>query len=281
MTNSLTAAFFGIFFWVLSSTAIAQSVNFPLTDGSNASPLVIEADEGLEWIPKEGKYIARGNARASRGTVTLRADELVAHYRETKGGSGQEMVRLDAKGRVKITSINKDAKGRKAKTTATGDVAVYHVKESVFVLNGRRLKLVSPQGTLTAKDSLEYWDKRQTAVARGKAVVSQGKQRLHADVLTAYISQPQAKGKPKKGAQRVNRVDAFGNVHVSVPNAIIRGDKGEYYPGKNVATLRGNVKITSNKNQLNGDVARVNLKTGIYRLVGKRVKGLITPGRTR
>jgi lipopolysaccharide export system protein LptA len=281
MTNSLTATFFGIFFWVLSSSTIAQSVNIPLTDGSNTSPLVIESDEGLEWIPKEGKYIARGNARASRGAVTLRADELTAHYRDTKVGSGQEMVRLDATGRVKITSINKDAEGRKTKTIATGDVAVYHVKQSVFVLNGKHLKLVSPQGTLTAKDSLEYWDKRQTAVARGKALVSKGKQRLHADILTAYITQPQAKGRPKKNAQQVKRIDAFGNVHVSVPNAIIRGDKGEYYPDKSVATLRGNVKITSNNNQLNGDVARVNLKTGIYRLIGKRVKGLITPGRTR
>ena len=59
MTNSLTATFFSIFFWVLSSSAFAQSVNIPLTDGSNTSPLVIESDEGLEWIPKEGKYIAR------------------------------------------------------------------------------------------------------------------------------------------------------------------------------------------------------------------------------
>ncbi|MBO42444.1 MAG: hypothetical protein CMM28_01845 [Rhodospirillaceae bacterium] len=281
MTNSLTAGFLSIFFWFLNSVAIAQSVNIPLTDGSNGSPLVIEADEGLEWIPKEGKYIARGNARASRGTVNLRADELIAHYRDTKDGSGQEMVRLDAKGRVKIISNNKGEKDRKAKTTVTGDVAVYHVKQSVFVLRGKRLKLVSPQGTLTAKDSLEYWDKNQIAVARGNAVVSQGKQRLHADILTAYISEPQVEGTRKKGAQRVSRVDAFGNVHVSVPNAIIRGDKGEYYPDKSVATLSGNVKITSNKNQLNGDVARVNLKTGIYRLVGKRVKGLITPGRTR
>ncbi|MBL23435.1 MAG: hypothetical protein CMM48_06005 [Rhodospirillaceae bacterium] len=261
----------------------AQSVNIPLVDGANSSPLVIDADDGLEWIPKKGKYIARGNARANRGAVTLRADEIIAHYRDTKGGQGQEMVRLDAKGRVKITSINKDAKGRRAKTTATGDIAVYHVKESVFVLNGKRLRLVSPQGVLTARDSLEYWDKRQTAVARGKAVVSQGKQRLHADILTAYIADSSGKRKTKSASagQRVNRVDAFGNVHVSVPNAIIRGDKGEYYPGTSVATLRGNVKITSNKNQLNGDTARVNLKTGIYRLIGKRVKGLITPNRTR
>jgi lipopolysaccharide export system protein LptA len=288
MTKSRTAAIFGVICWFVGGAAIAQSVNFPLTDDSDASPLVIEADDGLEWIPKEGRYIARGNARASRGTVTLRADQLIAHYRETKkGGSGQEMIRLDATGHVKITSVNKDAKGRKATTTATGDIAVYHVKESVFVLNGKRLRLVSPQGVLTARDSLEYWDKRQTAVARGKAVVSQGKQRLHADILTAYIAQSPAPKKPGAkpplggAGQKINRVDAFGNVHVSVPNAIIRGDKGEFYPATSIAKLHGNVKITSNKNQLNGDEAQVNLKTGIYRLLGKRVKGLLTPNRTR
>lgn len=284
MINRRTARLFGLFcclvLGIAGTETGAQSVNIPLVDGANTAPLVIEADDGLEWIPKQGKYIARGNARASRGAVTLRADELIAHYRDTEGSQGQEMIRLDAKGRVKITSVNKDAKGRKATTTATGDIAVYHVKESVFVLNGKRLRLVSPQGVLTARDSLEYWDKRQTAVARGKAVVSQGKQRLHADILTAYIAQSAGKGKTT-GGQGVNRVDAFGNVHVSVPNAIIRGDKGEYYPGTSVATLSGNVKITSNKNQLNGDTARVNLKTGIYRLIGKRVKGLITPNRTR
>ena len=48
--------------------------------------------------------------------------------------------------------------------------------------------MVSPQGILKARDSLEYWDKRRTAVARGQAVVIQDKQRLHADILTAYLT---------------------------------------------------------------------------------------------
>jgi lipopolysaccharide export system protein LptA len=283
MRYSLAAALVAFAFWLWPAAAGAQSLNLPMGGGGGEAPLVIEADDGLEWIPKEGRYIARGNARATRGKVTLRADELIAHYRQGKNGQGQQIVRLDAAGRVKITSVTKDARGRDATTTATGDVAVYHVEESVFVLRGKQLRLVSPQGVLTARDSLEYWDKRQTAVARGKAVVTQGEQRLHADILTAYVATADKKGKsggPGDG-QKVERVDAFGNVHVSVPNAIIRGDKGEYFPASSTATLRGNVKITSNQNQLNGEIARVNLKTGIYRLLGGRVKGLITPDRTR
>jgi len=275
-----------VFVWLgqipLSSTTHAQSVNIPMATDDNTSPLVIEADDGLEWIPKQGKYIARGNARAARGKVTLQAEELVAHYRDAATGQGQEMVRLDAKGQVKIVSLGKDQTGRPAKTIATGDMAVYHVKESVFVLNGKKLQMISPQGILKARDSLEYWDKRQTAVARGKAVVIQNKQRLHADMLTAYFTTPSVTNKKTTtNGQRIDRVDAIGNVHVSVSNAIIRGDRGEYYPKTSVATLRGNVKITSNNNQLNGDTAKVNLKTGIYKLIGKRVKGLITPNQTR
>lgn len=273
-------------FWLMQSLASlplsAQSVNIPLADDANTSSLVIEADEGLEWIPKEGKYIARGNAKAIRGNVTLQAEELVAHYRDTEKGQGQEMVRLDATGKVKITSLSNSQTGQPAETVATGDLAVYHVKESVFVLNGKRLQMVSPQGILKARDSLEYWDKRRTAVARGQAVVIQDKQRLHADILTAYLTPTSSDNKTSNSdRQRIERVDAIGNVHVSVPNAIIRGDKGEYYPKTSQATLTGNVKITSNKNQLNGDTAKVNLKTGIYRLIGKRVKGLITPDQKR
>ena len=286
MRTPYLVIFATVFLWLgkflLSATTYAQSVNIPMANDDDTSPLVIEADDGLEWIPKQGKYIARGNARAARGKVTLQAEELIAHYRDTEAGQGQEMVRLDAKGRVKIVALGKDQRGKLAKTIATGDMAVYHVKESVFVLNGKKLQMVSPQGVLKARDSLEYWDKRQTAVARGKAVVIQNKQRLHADILTAYFTSPSADNqKSNTNGQRIDRVDAIGNVHVSVSNAIIRGDRGEYYPNTSVATLRGNVKITSNRNQLNGDTAKVNLKTGIYKLVGKRVKGLITPNQTR
>ena len=78
----------------------AQSVNIPLADDANTSSLVIEADEGLEWIPKEGKYIARGNAKAIRGNVTLQAEELVAQLpRYRKRARGKRWFDLMRRGR--------------------------------------------------------------------------------------------------------------------------------------------------------------------------------------
>ena len=45
-------------------------------------PLDLTAEEGLVWFRDENKVVATGNARAIPSGVELRADTLVAHYRE-------------------------------------------------------------------------------------------------------------------------------------------------------------------------------------------------------
>lgn len=276
-------------------TALAQGL---LTKGGDA-PVTINADDGIEWVRDEKKYIARGNASANRNNATVNADTLTAFYREKKEGGGQEIFRVDADGNVKISTDDQQA---------VGDKAVYHVDKAVFVLVGKNLKLTSNQGILTARDSLEYWEEKRLAVARGDAVVVQDGQRVRADVMTAHMeaatdsatpkSKPKKKkatAKPKKptaagkkspgadlglggGDSQIRQVDAFGNVHISLQKAIVRGDTGVYVPSRGVATLCGNVRITSGKNQLNGKCAEVNLRTGIYKLTG-RAKGLVLPRR--
>lgn len=271
--------------------AVAQGL---LSKGGD-SPVTINADNGIEWVRDEKKYIARGNASANRNNATVNADTLTAFYREKKDGKGQEIFRVDADGNVKISTDDQQA---------VGDKAVYHVDKSVFVLVGKNLKLTSNQGILTARDSLEYWEEKRLAVARGDAVVVQDGQRVRADVMTAHIDEPAdskasksapkkkkakpAKSKKKKSAggdlgfgggdSQIRQVDAFGNVHISLQKAIVRGDTGVYVPSRGVATLCGNVRITSGKNQLNGKCAEVNLRTGIYKLTG-RAKGLVQPRR--
>lgn len=274
--------------------ALAQGL---LSKGGDA-PVTINADNGIEWVRDEKKYIARGNASANRNNATVNADTLTAFYREKKEGGGQEIFRVDADGNVKISTDEQQA---------VGDKAVYHVDKSVFVLVGKNLKLTSSQGVLTARDSLEYWEEKRLAVARGDAVVVQDGQRVRADVMTAHMdaaadsktdktktkkkkakAKPKNKTTPKKSAggdlgfaggdSQIRQVDAFGNVHISLQKAIVRGDTGVYVPSRGVATLCGNVRITSGKNQLNGKCAEVNLRTGIYKLTG-RAKGLVQPRR--
>lgn len=227
-------------------------------------PIEILADDGIEWLRDQRRYIARGNATAVRSGVTVRADTLTAHYRGGEDGEKQAIYRLDADGAVVVTSGD---------TKAVGDKAVYHIEDKVAVLVGNDLKMINERAVITAQESLEYWDAKQLAVARGDATVIENENRLVADILTAHIK-PGASGK-----QEVERIDALGGVHISTQSEIVRGDEGVYEVPKQVATVCGNVKITRGENQLNGDCAVVDLKTGRSRLSGGsgKVKGLILP----
>ncbi len=239
----------------LTDTVNAQS----LSDGDK--PIEIEADDGIEWLREEQLYNARGNATATQGDFTVRADLLTAHYKST--GGSQKIYRLDAVQNVVITSgINE----------ASGDKAVYHMEKQVAVLVGENLQLVTGQGTITAEESLEYWQGRSLAVARGNATIIQDDRRLRAGVLTAFVEKD-----AKTGSSTVTRIDATGGVHISTPTDIVRGREGVYDVASEQITLCGDVKITRDKNQLNGNCATVDMKTGRSRLEGgkNKVKGLI------
>jgi lipopolysaccharide export system protein LptA len=238
--------------------ANAQSIQ---SQGGN-SPVNIEANDGIEWQRDTKAYIARGDARASRDGVDIQADTLTAFYRDGKDGEGQDIYRIDADGKVRITSQS----GK-----AFGDKGVYHVAESVLVLVGSKLRLETPTAVITSRDTLEYSDKKLLAVARGEAIVVSEKGRLRADILTAHISEDRKR--------EIKQIDAFGNVLITTGTEIAQGEEGVYNPRTGLATLCGNVRITRGKNQLNGNCAEVNLVTGISRLVGdgRRVRGLFTP----
>ena len=244
--------------------APAAAQGFLNTDNQEGGAIEILADDGIEWLRDQRRYIARGNATANRGGVKVRADTLTAHYRGGEGGEKQAIYRLDADGNVVVTS---------ADTKAVGDKGVYHMDDKVAVLVGENLKMINERAVITAKESLEYWDAKQLAVARGDATVVENENRLVADILTAHIK-PGASGK-----QEVERIDALGNVHISTGTEIVRGEEGVYEVPKQVATVCGNVKITRGENQLNGDCAVVDLKTGRSRMTGGsgKVKGLILP----
>lgn len=263
--------------------------------GASGAPLEIEAEQGLEWRRDEQVYIARGNAKATRGDMTVHADELVAHYREVEddgasaggeaaggeaaggesggiaGTGSTEIYRIDAVGNVRIVGEN---------STAYGERGVYDVDEAVVVLTGGDLRFEAPERTITAERSLEYWRAEQKAVARGGAVAVEGERRIAADVLAAHFGEAQ-----EGGGRRVTRIEAFDNVRISTKTEFARGDKGVYNARTEIARLYGDVKMTRGDNQLNGGYAEVDMKTGVSRLAGappdaaerQRVKALLKP----
>lgn len=249
-------------------SALAQQGGL-LSGGGEDGAIEIEAEDGIEWLRDQQQYRAYGNATARRSGVTIVADTLTAYYRDDDGR--QVIYRLDADGNVVITSDGSEA---------AGDKAVYHLDRRVAVLVGEDLRLITDRGTITAEESLEYWEERSIAVARGDALVIQEDRRLKAGVLTAFID-PEAEG----DQARVERIDATGGVHISTPTDIVTGREGVYITAEEKVTLCGDVKITRGQNQLNGECAVVNMQTGRSTLQGSRtgsasggkVQGLILP----
>jgi lipopolysaccharide export system protein LptA len=236
---------------------------------SGEGPLEITADQGIEWRRNQKLYIARGNARAARGSLELYADALTAHYRDTAKG-GTEVYRIDADGHVRIVSP-----GEKV----MADHGVYNLDRAMVWLRGRDLRLETERDLVRARDSLEYWERQRVAVARGDAVAVRGDKEIRADVLTAYF-RPNAEGRLE-----MSTVKADGNVRISTPTEFARGAGGVYYVKEQLATLTGAVKITRGESQLNGEYAEVDLESGVSRLLGAapgqpgdtRVRGLLVP----
>lgn len=274
----------------LAGPALAQGI-----DLSGGGPVEVTATDGIEWRQAEQVVIARGNARAVRGDVTVTADRLIARYRPAADGAarqgdagptaGGDLWRLEAEGRVRIAT---------ATDQGQGDRAVYDIDQQVLVLSGRDLALTTPQQRITARDSLEYWSGRKMAVARGNALVLEPAEnrRIGADTLVAYfLDSPPAGAAPARvaapaggpappGSGKLDRVEAFGNVEIRTPEEVVRGERGVYSAATGLARLLGGVRITRGDNQLNGREALVNMNTGVARLVstpGERVQGLVLP----
>lgn len=254
---------------MLATAAQAQSLGF---GRGNSDPIHIEANEGIEWQRNKQVYIARGDARASQGGVTVEADELVAHYRATESGS-DEIYRIDATGNVRILS---------ATEVATSDKAEYDVVKGILIMTGDQVRLVTQQDTITARDSLEYYEDRQLAIARGDALAIREDRRVRADVLTAHFDNKQG----DKRSSKMERIEADGNVHLSTATDIVTAQRGDYQLDAGLATVSGGVRITRGETQLNGDRAEVNLNTGLSRLLTKsagsrepkeRVRGIFLP----
>ncbi len=285
-------ALIGLLGGALPGPAPAQTL-----DLNQGGPVEITAEDGMEWRQQEQVVVARGNARAVRDGVTVEADRLIARYRPRGGAqaaaqprpespvSGGEIWRLEAEGNVRITSATESARGGRA---------VYDMDQAVLVLSGQGLSLTTPEQRITARDSLEYWPQRRMAVARGDAVVvTPDDRRISAETLVGYFLEAAPDGQAaapappgrtplpgRGGNSRIDRVEAYGGVEIRTADEVVRGERGVYSPQSGLARLLGEVRITRGENQLNGQEAIVNLRTGVSRLVsapGQRVQGLVVP----
>jgi lipopolysaccharide export system protein LptA len=185
-----------------------------------------------------------------------------------------------------------------------GDRAVYDVDAAIAVITGKNLKLTTATDTVTARDSLEWYDQKQVAVARGNAVAIREGRTIKADILTAYmVKTPAASGQApaKAGKQpvtplaaagkpavtpaaapgqppakvpggdaessKISRVDAQGHVVVSNGVDTGRGNFGVYNAETGIATLLGDVVLERGKDVIRGQRGVMDLKNNISRMM--------------
>lgn len=270
------AIFIGLF---LSTPSHAQSLG-DFTAIDNDLPVEIEADEALEWQRDNEAYVARGNAIARRGEVEIGANILIAYYRERPEG-GTEIWRVAANGNVYIKSPESEA---------FGDQGIYDIPRQVAVLTGNNLRLTSETDEITAQDSLEFWQARNIAVARGNARVEQEDNILQADKLTAYFA-PNPNNREDPDKLELNKITADDNVVIMTDEDIARGEHAIYDMQTDIALLTGGVRLTRGGTQLEGEQVEVNMETGVTTLSagsgsnvsgtnagGGRVRGVFVPG---
>jgi lipopolysaccharide export system protein LptA len=244
--------------------------------GTGSGPVDVTSDESLEMQQSNKVYIARGNAVAKRGDRTLYGDTLMAYYRDIPNSSQTEIWRVVADGHVKITTPTQ---------TVVGDHAIDDLDTKTDIITGTGLKLTTPIDVITARDSLEWYEDKSVAVARGDALAirhtPKGDRRMRGDILVALVVQPP--GEP----QRISRVDGTGHVVVSTPDQIGTGDKGVYNAETGIATLEHHVTLARGDNTLTGEYGVVDTDKGVSRLLPRpptaqdqtrgRVNGFIVP----
>jgi lipopolysaccharide export system protein LptA len=298
--------------------ASAQNFGLGLSTQDSGKPISIEAENGIEWQQNNRVYIARGNAKATRGNATLYGDTLMAFYRpvcspearaaaakraaaaaaapapangqpppprkpervcpdtpaqgpappaqkngDPVGGNSTEIYRVEAEGNVRIATETQ---------TVYGGHAIYDVDSATLVVTGKNLKLETQRDVVTARDSLEWYDDRQLAVARGDAVEVREGKRLRGDVLVGEVE------KDASGNSRIQRIDARGNVLVSSLDQIARSDTGVYNLDTGIATLAGRVTITRGDNEMRGRYGVVDLNKNIGRLLSEPPDQSLTSG---
>jgi lipopolysaccharide export system protein LptA len=283
--RNIDAAVLG-FALTLCGLALPRASAQAVAPSDSNQPIQIQADSGIEWQQDAHLYIARGNAVATRGAGEIHADTLIAHYREVKGGNtggNTEIYRVEAEGHV---TLNRDAQ------TVVGDRMVYGVDQAIAVITGKGLKLTTATDVVTARDSLEWYDQKQVAVARGDAVAIRNGKTIKADILTAYMVKTApgqakpgpAKAGPAKAGAPAARPGAVSGSEPAKPPLTQTAAPGPAKPGAAGADAKpaaeskirrvdaqGHVIITNALDTGRGDFGVYNADTGIATLIGNVV----------
>ena len=226
-------------------------------------PLRIEADDLLEWDQDAGRYIARGNAVATKGDTNISGDVLVATY--DPGAEEREITQITGTGDVTFS----DAQGN-----ATGQKIIYNVDGSGYRVDGPAARVKGKNGNIAAERDIvlvTFEDDTQQMTATGDAVyINAENERFAGNVINAFFD--------KEG--ELERVEGDGKVNIlTAEGSTATGDSVIYLAQTDKATLVGNVTISDGKSTMQGGRAEMDFASGNSRILsdksGGRVSGVL------
>ena len=247
-----------VLFVFFSNNSTGQQV---FTGSNSDSPIEISAEDGIEWHKNKKKYIARGNAKARKADLLVTSNVLEAIY-EDNNDTESEITVLKATGNVFIKNQKAEIQG--------GKIARYNLKKEYFIVNGKKLELVSNEDRLTSNSTIEFWKNENIAIATGKAkAYKNDKYSIFADKLVWHLIDDKEIGNKEKEGQgyQIKRILAYKNVVIETNNEIAYSDKALYNELSGICKLFGKVKLKKGDNFLTGEYAEMNLKTGISKLL--------------
>ena len=262
LASLITALTLATFAMINPSSTLAQEDN----------ALIVEADDSLQWLRNERKYIATGNATANQGDLTLDANVITAYYEAENTAEGDH----DASA---ITFIRgeKAAKLVRATLTATADVIEYDVMSEFVKIFGGSPLIVNGRDTLSASDTITYDRISRQIIATGAAKIKMANgQQLRGNVITVVITKDEGdiKTVTAQGKALVISLSENGEHRADA-------DKMFYTNSDGLAILTGNVKVQNGNNILTGDRAEIDTVTGTSTMSstenGQRVSGVFKP----
>ncbi|MDA9714727.1 LPS export ABC transporter periplasmic protein LptC [bacterium] len=226
----------------------------------NPNQFKVEADKSIEYFEKQKIYVASGNAKASKGKFSVKADNITAYMGQTENSN---MTHMEATGNVII--INQD-------TIARSNFARYNFKEKIIILKGNTQSIEAKTFKLQSKKIISFDDTQKIATSEGDVKL----------VLSGPISifSKKINAKFDKINNNLISASAKGNVKIETKSETITCNSAKYNNKTNLISLEGNVIIKRNKSILTGEKGYMNLntrKSKIESSKSKRVKGVFSP----
>ena len=217
---------------------------------------IVEADKSIEYFEKQKIYVASGNAKASKGNFSVKADNITAFMGKIQNS---DITYIEATGNVII--IDQD-------TIAKSNFARYNFKDKIIILKGNTQSIEAKAFKLQSKKIISFDDIKKIATSEGNVKL----------VLSGPISI--FSKKIDKINNNLISASAQGNVKIETKAETITCNSAKYNNKTNLISLEGNVIIKRDKSILTGEKGYMNLntrKSKIESSKSKRVRGVFSP----